>query len=387
MRLVLVLILLSQILMGQNWLELEAKSGDTRILLLKEYNLTDQCSKDKFLSLNKIDENAFLVLGKKYLMPVKVYKYNGSSIRSTIHITDYDQAKTIEVWNAEAVAQKLKSSNYKDGGELWVPYYLVECYSEILKVDKPKHDEGVVNKSITVDLFGNKYKNVKLISNQLKGKVFYLVSGHGGPDPGAMGKCNGKDICEDEYAYDVTLRLARKITEHGGTAYMIVRDNNDGIRDQSILKCDKDEKCYPNQTIPINQIKRLDQRVAAINKLYYQHKKAGVKEQLMIVIHVDSRGTRSRVDMFFYHHKKSKEGKKTANLMYQTIKGKYAKFQKGRGYKGTVKARNLHMLRESAPAGVYIELGNIQNQQDQKRFTIVENREAMANWFLESLLK
>lgn len=373
--------------MGQNWLELEAKSGDTRILLLKEYNLTDQCSKDKFLSLNKIDENAFLVLGKKYLMPVKVYKYNGSSIRSTIHITDYDQAKTIEVWNAEAVAQKLKSSNYKDGGELWVPYYLVECYSEVLKVDKPKHDEGVVNKSITVDLFGDKYKNVKLISNQLKGKVFYLVSGHGGPDPGAMGKCNGKDICEDEYAYDVTLRLARKITEHGGTAYMIVRDNNDGIRDQSILKCDKDEKCYPNQTIPINQIKRLDQRVAAINKLYYQHKKAGVKDQLMIVIHVDSRGTRSRVDMFFYHHKKSKEGKKTANLMYQTIKGKYAKFQKGRGYKGTVKARNLHMLRESAPAGVYIELGNIQNQQDQKRFTIVENREAMANWFLESLLK
>jgi N-acetylmuramoyl-L-alanine amidase len=45
------------------------------------------------------------------------------------------------------------------------------------------------------------------------------------------------------------------------------------------------------------------------------------------------------------------------------------------------------MLRKSLPAGVYIELGNIQNPADQKRFTVVENREAMAKWFADALRK
>ena len=50
---------------------------------------------------------------------------------------------------------------------------------------------------------------------------------------------------------------------------------------------------------------------------------------------------------------------------YDIVKKKYAKYQKGRGYKGTVKPRNLHMLRETKPIGVYVELGNIQNDKKQ----------------------
>ena len=36
--------------------------------------------------------------------------------------------------------------------------------------------------------FGKKEERVKLLNNQLEGACFYIVSGHGGPDPGAIGK-------------------------------------------------------------------------------------------------------------------------------------------------------------------------------------------------------
>lgn len=371
---------------AQQWLQITAKSGDTRILLLKKYRLTDQCSKEQFLSLNKIKSSDFLIKGKKYKMPIQVFEYNGKSIRSTAKIKDYDQAKSIQKWNQEIVRSGVKSKHYDKGGKLWLPYFLKACYTPLSSKQKASTSIPIAKTKVSYDIFGDKYKNIKIVSNSLKGRVYYLVSGHGGPDPGAIGKCQGQSICEDEYAYDITLRLGRKLIAKGAIVYIITRDKNDGIRDVSLLKCDHDEVTYPNQKMPLNPVKRLNQRVNAINKLYYKHKKQGLKQR-MIVIHIDSRGEGSRVDMFFYHYKKSKTGKALAKTMYNTVKQKYDKYQSGRGYRGTIKSRNLHMLREALPAGVYIELGNIQNPKDQKRFTVVANREAIASWFAEALAK
>jgi len=389
MRLLYIFLILSQLSFAQKWLSIKAKSGDTRILLLKKYNLTDQCSKDKFLLLNKMKSDDYLVLGKKYKLPVQTYKYNETSIRTTIGITNLDKAKAIQSWNKKLQDDKVKKKLYSDGGVLWVPHYLKSCFDKYSKatITKSSNIKMALGSIVTYEIFGELNKQVKIVSNKLKGRVYYLVSGHGGPDPGAVGKRSGHNLCEDEYAYDVTLRLAKTLIEQGATVYMITKDKNDGIRDAAYLKCDKDEICHPNLKIPINQVKRLNQKVKAINILYNKHRSAGVKYQRMIVIHVDSRGSRDRVDMFFYHSKRSKAGKSLAKEMYGTVKSKYAKHQKGRGYKGTVKSRNLHMLRKSKPVGVYIELGNIQNDKDQKRFTVVGNREAIANWFAETLSK
>ena len=369
-------------------MNVKASSGDNRILLLKKYSISDQCSKDKFLMLNQMNSADFLIKGKAYKLPIKEYNYNGKSIRSTISISNYNQAKRIQVWNEIIVKNGVKQKSYTSGGKLWVPHYLLDCYQEkkTLFTKNPVREDGF-KKVITHEIFGEKYKKVKIVSNKLKGRVYYLVSGHGGPDPGAVGECQGKSICEDEYAYDITLRLARKLVAQGAIVYMIVRDENDGIRDLSLLKCDKDEVTYPKQKIPLNQVKRLNQRANAINVLYKKHKKQGVRYQRMIIVHIDSRNIGSRVDMFFYYFNKSKIGKKLAETLYSTVKSKYDKYQKGRGYKGTVKPRNLHMLRKASPTGVYIELGNIQNPKDQKRFTVVDNRDAVAKWFTEALLK
>ncbi len=233
------------------------------------------------------------------------------------------------------------------------------------------------------DIFGKKYADVTITGSELKGAVYYLISGHGGPDPGAIAKYNNNLLCEDEYAYDVTLRLARSLIEKGAVVYMITRDPDDGIRDESYLKSDKDELCYYNDKIPLNQLKRLRQRTDAVNNLYMENKG---KFQRMIVIHVDSRSRRENIDVFFYHDKRSSTGEKAAKTLYNTFREKYNRYQPGRGYHGTVSNRNLYVVKNTYPAAVYIELGNINHLRDQQRFIVTNNRQAVANWLAEGLV-
>lgn len=234
------------------------------------------------------------------------------------------------------------------------------------------------------DIFGKKYADVEIKNNKLKGAVFYLVGGHGGPDPGAMGKYNGHTVCEDEYAYDVTLRLARNLISEGATVYLITRDPDDGIRDAIKLYIDHDEVCYPNQTIPLNQIKRLRQRTNAVNKLYKKYKGS---YQRMLALHIDSRGKKENIDIFFYHDKRSKAGKKAAETLRKTVETKYHEHQPNRGYTGTVSPRNLYVVRNTYPTAIFIELGNMNHQRDVKRLVLPNNRQAIANWLALGLEK
>lgn len=234
----------------------------------------------------------------------------------------------------------------------------------------------------TFPIFGKKYEAVTIESQELNGAVFYLVSGHGGPDPGALGQYNGSDVSEDEYAYDVTLRLARKLIEKGALVYMITRDPDDGIRDAAILALDQDERCYPNLTIPLNQTQRLAQRSNAVNSLY---KKYRWRFQRVVFIHLDSRSQGENIDVFFYHHPKSKSGKKLARRVRDRFSTNYSIHQPGRPYHGSVSGRNLYVLRNTRPTALYIELGNIQNTRDQRRFILKDNREALAKWIAEGL--
>lgn len=73
-------------------------------------------------------------------------------------------------------------------------------------------------------LFGKKYASYAVTSSSLKGATFYLVSGHGGPDPGCIGKYRGKELHEDEYAYDIILRLGRELMKRGAKVHFIIQD-------------------------------------------------------------------------------------------------------------------------------------------------------------------
>jgi N-acetylmuramoyl-L-alanine amidase len=44
-------------------------------------------------------------------------------------------------------------------------------------------------------------------------------------------------------------------------------------------------------------------------------------------------------------------------------------------------------LREAIPTTVFIEVANIQNAQDRKRIVLPQNRQFLAEWLAEGLLK
>ena len=391
----------------------QAQNGDSAQRILKRYHLNDQsCNLSQFIKINNLSDRAPITAGKDYFIPIYIYEYNGKSIRSSIGVDNWDKALRIKSYNEILLSEGLRRRDIINSKLVWVPYHELNCLGTKTNLD----EQVVLSKSIETSkktksnvvfaskgangketgtssgrkftIFGSKYENVPLKSSALAGKVFYLVGGHGGPDPGAMGKNSGHTICEDEYAYDVTLRLARLLLQHGATAYMVTRDDDDGIRDDTFLDCDSDERYWGSRTtMPLKQIARLRHRSAVVNALYDKHRKQGVNDQFLVAIHIDSRSKAAQTDLFFYHYPGSSKGKQLAQSLHSSIKDQYARHQPGRTYTGTVSERNLHMLRETKSSNVYIELGNLNHPTDQKRILEADNRQVLAEWLCQGFLE
>ena len=297
------------------------KNGDGITTFLKRHGYSGTASQREFIELNKgkFGKNNSLILGVRYKLPVK-----GES--STKDSTQGSSGK--------------RRQNYEP-------------------------------------LFGKSLAKYNVTSSDLKGACFYLVSGHGGPDPGAIGKMGSHSLHEDEYAYDIMLRLARNLLMRGAKVHIIIQDAKDGIRDQQFLNNSKRETCM-GATIPFNQVSRLEQRSAKINALSQKDKESYKRA---IFIHVDSRSKHKRTDVYFYYQDNSSASKRLARTMR-----KYNRHQPGRGFSGTVESRDLYVLRHTRPASVFVELGNIQNSYDQQRIILSNNRQALANWLCEGFM-
>lgn len=239
-------------------------------------------------------------------------------------------------------------------------------------------------KTINEPLFGKELAKVRVTGNKLKGACFYIVGEHGGPDPGAIGKIGKVELHEDEYAYDVALRLARNLMEEGAKVHIIIREKKDGIRDDRYLNNSNRETCM-NDPIPLNHVARLRQRCMKINELYKKDRK-NYTYCRAIFLHVDSRSKKQQVDVFFYHAPNSTDGKRLAISMKNTFESKYDRHQPNRGFSGTVSPRNLYVLANSNPPGILVELGNLHNTFDQRRFVISSNRQALAKWMMEAFI-
>ena len=252
--------------------------------------------------------------------------------------------------------------------------------TEVEDGGKKKKKKKVVHEP----LFGKKLDDVEIVSDRLKGACFYISSGHGGPDPGAIGRAGRHELHEDEYAYDVALRLARNLMQEGATVRIIIQDSKDGIRDDRYLNNSKRETCM-GTPIPLGQVERLQQRCNKINELYAKDRKQ-FNYCRAIFLHVDSRSKGEQIDVFFYHAPKSTQGKRLATGMRNTFQAKYDRHQPNRGFSGTVSERNLYVLRNTLPVGTYVELGNLQNTFDQRRFVLADNRQALAKWMTEAII-
>ena len=143
---------------------------------------------------------------------------------------------------------------------------------------------------------------------------FYLVSGHGGPDPGAIGRIGKHELHEDEYAYDVMLRLARNLLMRGAKVHIIIQDAKDGIRDQVYLNNSKRETCMGSR-IPLNQVSRLKQRCEKINSLSRRGK---YQNQPAPFIHVYNRRPKKKTGGFFFQFR-NRQRRQTASAKKTTV--------------------------------------------------------------------
>ncbi len=452
-----------------NYLKIKAMQGDGAYSILRKYKLLDDPGNlSLFYKLNKIGKNKELKTGNMYVLPVRVYSFDGKSIRSSIGISDLEAARKIETYNSELLLAKAKSSSYKKDRKVYVPERLNQWsassqQSKVLPLQqesKPlmtseRSDRNVIasqspgkgksnensdrrkqflvasfapvasreelvaerrlspeeirslpirafrlagpnlgsalkvsSKTLSVPLFGAKYSKVDVTSTDLNNQVFYIVPGHGGPDPGAIAKNVDGDntLCEDEYAYDVSLRLAKNLMENGAIVYIIVEDENDGIRDDMYLDCDTDETCIGGESIPKSQKKRLKQGISKVNKLYNKHKKQGFTRQWMVSLHIDAQSEENRQDVFFYYQSDSRISKNKALDIQKVFDEKYQIYRKSEAYSGTVSARPLYVVRNSEPEPIFIELANINNPEDRKRLIFSKNRQLLADWITEGFI-
>lgn len=434
-----------------NYVKVKVKAGQGVYGLLRSYKLADKPDHvTMFYKINGLKQNASLEKNKTYLLPVTVHAFDGKSIRSSVGIQNLVQAKKIESYNKQLTSQKLKSQDYKKDKKIWVPLVLdpvslnssntnegiamKTSFKESIPIEKKKNREArkdflvasmapmrsmlvadrkltenevkalaesstavedaptslkVSSKMLNVPLFGEKYKDVEITTDELKDQVFYIVPGHGGPDPGAIAKNvdGAYTICEDEYAYDVSLRLAKNLMQKGATVFVIVEDENDGIRDEKYLDCDKDETSFGGHNIPASQKKRLRQGMNKVNKLYSKYKKKGFTNQWMVSLHIDAQGEEDRQDVFFYYQSDSEKSKNKAVDIQQVFEEKYEVYRKEEKYNGSVSSRPLYVVRNSDPEPIFIELANIHNPEDRKRILFPKNRQLLADWITEGFSK
>jgi N-acetylmuramoyl-L-alanine amidase len=238
---------------------------------------------------------------------------------------------------------------------------------------------------LTEPLFGPSHERVDRVSNVLEDHVYYLVSGHGGPDPGAIGRYNGTRVYEDEIAYDTMLRTARELMRHGATVEIIIQDPDDGIRDVEVLPGDSDERHADGTLIPANPVKKLRQRTELINTLARKHARTA-KVQRVLSLHVDATGLKNepQIDVHFVHA--TPAGYQVGRTLSNTIKANYDQHQPGRGYRQRIERRNLYILQNTIPPAVLVELGNIRHRGDQYRLMKPANRQALAEWLTQGIL-
>jgi N-acetylmuramoyl-L-alanine amidase len=359
---------------AEEYIHAHMRRNEKVSFLFKRYLLPVNTNNIK--AFNKLNATSatgktLLKAGTTYILPICVFPFNGKNIRTSLDI-DYPLGKKIQKFNEQLYHSGLKNRHYTVDKELWVPVYLITP------------DDGVKDERARL-FWGQGQDKIEPIDRSLNGCVYYLVSGHGGPDPGAIGRYGRYNLYEDEYAYDITLRLARCLLGHAATVYMIVCDPDDGIRDDMILSGDHDEYFWGGKTISRQKNDRLRTQAQIINSLYRKNSHTA-KKQRTIIIHVDSRSHLKRIDIFYYYKKGSADSKRLAHTLYNAIDRQYADNQPDRGYGGIVLTRNLYLLNETLPTPVYMELGNLKNRLDQDRFLLQNNRQAVANWLCEALV-
>ena len=201
------------------------------------------------------------------------------------------------------------------------------------------------------------------LSRDLKGYTIVLDPGHGGLDPGALvpnsdGNGNTVYVVEDEYCYDIALRVYRDLVRHGAEVGLTVISPNHAIRkteDASITYVNEKNEVYNSRRVntldrsyvwPVGSSWGLDQRkVVASEILDGQRKKT-----LFISIHADNNpGDGAGTRILFHPDEKGTDSEELAADLVRHM-----------GLGSAKRAQEVRVLNDNpASASVLVEVRNL----------------------------
>ncbi|MGL4524206.1 MAG: LysM peptidoglycan-binding domain-containing protein [Spirochaetia bacterium] len=145
-----------------------------------------------------------------------------------------------------------------------------------------------------LEVFNHEILAMPILGRELEGYAIMIDPGHGGQDPGAVVRINtdkkAQYLVEDEFNYDISLRLYRLLKRHGAHVALSIISPNNLIREESELQFFENEKneVYNDPHInfrPIGGRTGIAERVK-IGKEFFGSTPA--EKRLWISIHHDS---------------------------------------------------------------------------------------------------
>ena len=219
-----------------------------------------------------------------------------------------------------------------------------------------------------LDKFRSQIDAMETKSNALRGWHIVIDPGHGGLDPGAIvsvadGGGNPLVITEDEYVYDISMRLYQTLLSHGATVSLTVLSPDHHIRDgvnarQTFVNLKNEvynEEFHNTRESwrPVGTIEGLDMRksIAAkeIAKVTSRNKRRGT---IFVSIHSDNSPDLPAGKAVLYDGEDDKEIKDSKSLA--------TALSSHLGASSFIRRQNLKVLRGNpADAAVLVEVRNI----------------------------
>ena len=219
--------------------------------------------------------------------------------------------------------------------------------------------------------------------DDLYGTVVVIDPGHGGQDPGSHGVFDGDAVYEDEYTYDVALRLRDLIKKEQGIAVLTTEDPEDRVREwhpSRVFPPDQSEVFALDKTRVRARTVGMRKRLAYANQIKRRYPKHRV---VFIAIHFDVVGRRKDVVgvQVITPRRECPLAAALAKEFDERMRSEHPIAVVGR------EARNLYILNgsNSIKEKVLIELGNFNNPGDLWRIRNPEIRQDYAKRIVKAL--
>ncbi|WP_038363710.1 LysM peptidoglycan-binding domain-containing protein [Borrelia persica] len=205
--------------------------------------------------------------------------------------------------------------------------------------------------------FENLVQSRPIKNNRLKNKLIIIDPGHGGLDPGAIVKAkdglnNEIFVVEDEYVYDIALRLYVYLKEYGANVELTILSPDHLIRDSLAanntfvnIKNEVYNDYDLNKTDTVDSwingtLEGLKKRLLVVNKFVNKYKNIKRENILYISLHADNSIGAPRCMGFYYQ---SEDGKGFDDHSKNMIEKMTEDFKRPPYIKG----QNLYMLKNN----------------------------------------